>query len=87
VNDAEPKVNDLAASQIFWYHHPNGTSFKALKHWSQIIKHGEFLRFDYGKEKNLEIYGSEKPPTYNINSNSRKQIISSSHSPIPIAMM
>ncbi|CAI2370826.1 unnamed protein product [Moneuplotes crassus] len=78
-NDADPTVNNLNSCQIFWYHHPSGTSFKALKHWSQIIKHGEFIKFDYGKEKNLEVYGTETPPMYDL--------VGIQKSKIPIAIL
>ena len=59
-------MNNLNSCQIYWYHHPNGTSLKAVRHWSQIIRRGEFIKFDYGKEKNLEIYGKEEPPLYDL---------------------
>ena len=66
LHDADPKVNDLTSVQIFWYYHPNGTSFKSLRHWSQIIKQGEFRKFSYSKEKNLEVYGTESSPIIDI---------------------
>ena len=67
---------------VFWiltfrYNHPNGTSFKALHHWSQIIKLGEFRKFGYNIDKNKELYGEEIPPMYNI----------SQIKDIPIALM
>jgi len=47
-------------------HTPAGTSTKTLIHFAQGINFGKFRRFDYGKEKNLAIYGEEFPPNYNI---------------------
>mmetsp|Transcript_36396 Transcript_36396/g.36017 ORF Transcript_36396/g.36017 Transcript_36396/m.36017 type:complete len:99 (+) Transcript_36396:87-383(+) len=79
VNDSNPASNNLDSCQILWYSHPNGTSFKAVRHWSQIIKSGRFEKFDYGKEKNLKIYGKEEPPLYNL---SKVQ-----ESNIPIALL
>lgn len=66
VHDEDPYVNDFTSVQIFWYNHPNGTSFKALRHWTQVIKVGEFRQFDYGKEGNLNVYGTEESPLYDL---------------------
>lgn len=42
-------------------------SLKTLVHYSQIIKNnGAFRQFDYGKERNRILYGSEMPPEYQI---------------------
>jgi len=30
------------------------------------MRTGEFKKYDFGKEKNLKIYGTEKPPHYNV---------------------
>ncbi|KAF6201551.1 hypothetical protein GE061_003942 [Apolygus lucorum] len=37
------------------------------KHLMQVIKHGRFCKYDYGKRKNMEVYGSSSPPNYNFN--------------------
>ena len=66
LHDENPKVNDLTSVQIFWYYHPNGTSFKSLRHWTQIIKNGEFRKYNHSKEKNLEVYGTETSPVIDI---------------------
>ncbi|XP_046748809.1 lipase 3-like [Diprion similis] len=47
-------------------HSPAGTSTKTLIHYAQGINSGEFRQYDYGKEKNLEIYHSVTPPAYNL---------------------
>ena len=33
-----------------------GTSTKNLMHWTQMIRSGNFEAFDYGSEKNIEVY-------------------------------
>jgi len=30
------------------------------------MRTGEFKKYDFGKEKNLKVYGTEKPPLYNV---------------------
>jgi pimeloyl-ACP methyl ester carboxylesterase len=39
----------------------NLTSFR---HLAQIMRRGEAVKFDYGKEENLRRYGSAEPPSY-----------------------
>ena len=45
---------------------PAGTSAKNLSHWNQIYLRKKLAQYDYGKKKNLEIYGKEEPPEYNL---------------------
>eukprot|EP00164_Ancoracysta_twista_P002456 GFYU01003255.1.p1 GENE.GFYU01003255.1~~GFYU01003255.1.p1 ORF type:complete len:478 (-),score=148.59 GFYU01003255.1:64-1344(-) len=52
-------ANSMALNTLF-----SGTSSKVFKHFWQIFKTGRFQPWDYGKEKNLEMYGSEQPPNY-----------------------
>nr|XP_012138723.1 PREDICTED: lipase 3-like isoform X2 [Megachile rotundata] len=47
-------------------HTPAGTSSKTLVHYAQEIQSGYFRQFDYGKEKNLQIYNSTVPPKYDL---------------------
>ncbi|XP_050307841.1 lipase 1-like isoform X2 [Anthonomus grandis grandis] len=45
------------------------SSVKTLLHFSQLITNGnQFVQYDYGKSKNLDIYSSEKPPRYPLES-------------------
>ena len=41
-----------------------GTSVKVIKHYYQLLKSKKFQMYDYGKEKNLEIYKTETPTLY-----------------------
>ncbi|XP_051160822.1 uncharacterized protein LOC127281249 [Leptopilina boulardi] len=45
---------------------PAGTSIHLVYHFYQIIKSGDLRQFDYGRAKNLVIYGQYKPPLYNF---------------------
>jgi lysosomal acid lipase/cholesteryl ester hydrolase len=47
-------------------HFPAGTSTKTVLHYVQLVKSGNFQKYDYGKTKNLEIYGEKEPPHYNL---------------------
>lgn len=46
---------------------PGGTSTKNLVHWMQMLRSGgKFQMFDYGKQKNIEMYGQETPKEYDL---------------------
>jgi len=50
-----------------WHHLPAGTSLKNLHHWAQMIKTGEFKKYDFeNEEKNLDCYGQRVPPKYTL---------------------
>ncbi|XP_023947434.2 lipase 3-like [Bicyclus anynana] len=52
--------------QMVSRHTPAGTSLRTLLHYSQIFKTDKFEKYDFGKARNLEVYGTEQPPTYNL---------------------
>lgn len=43
-----------------------GCSFEQIIHFGQIARYGRFCQYDYGNKKNLQHYGSEKPPNYDL---------------------
>ncbi|KAJ3658393.1 hypothetical protein Zmor_010133 [Zophobas morio] len=45
---------------------PSNAGSKQFIHYGQQIKNGGFLWYDYGSEQNLELYGSETPPAYDL---------------------
>lgn len=48
-------------------HEPGGASTSNTLQWIQCYRHnGIMKRFDYGPQKNLEVYGSETPSTYSL---------------------
>ena len=47
-------------------HFLTGTSVKLLLQYLQNAKTKAFARYDYGREKNLLIYNSSSPPTYDL---------------------
>lgn len=67
--DNQPFYDDLEALPEYVKHMPSGTSIKCLLHYKQLMKSKHvFKRFDYGKEKNRLIYGSETVPPYTFSS-------------------
>nr|UZS00785.1 gastric triacylglycerol lipase [Neocaridina denticulata sinensis] len=47
-------------------HTPAGTSARAIHHFLQEIQSGAFRKYDYGKQKNMRVYGQPEPPSYNL---------------------
>lgn len=47
-------------------HFPSSTSPKTLYHYMQLVKSSKFCAYDYGKEKNMQIYNAIVPPDYDL---------------------
>lgn len=48
-------------------HNFPGTSLKTAIHFLQELHSGgDFRRYDHGTSKNMELYGSVTPPSYNL---------------------
>ena len=62
ITDGDPDVNDREVFKLYMRHFPGGLSVKLLEHELQIYRAQRFQLFDYGKDKNKEIYGEEIPP-------------------------
>ncbi|XP_072948861.1 lipase 1-like [Epargyreus clarus] len=56
-------------------HFPTGTSAKNLYHFGQVGRRRSFSRFDYGPTRNLELYGSEIPPYYDLGQVTMKVVL------------
>ena len=44
----------------------SGITFRNLMHMSQVAMAGTVRKYDYGKDENLKLYGSETPPEYDV---------------------
>jgi hypothetical protein len=50
----------------FFGHFPVTTAVNDLIQFGQMYNSGKFQKFDYGRTKNLEVYGQEEPPEYDL---------------------
>jgi hypothetical protein len=66
IQHEDTKRIDWDKLKNFFYYAPGGTSVKNLHHWLQVIEQPSTKWYDYGTEKNLNIYKSESPPEYNF---------------------
>ncbi|XP_053609807.1 lipase member K-like [Plodia interpunctella] len=63
---SDPKQLEYDFTRILLWNFPSGTSRRNLMHYAQVGTTGVFAQFDYGSEKNLEVYGSKNAPVYNL---------------------
>lgn len=47
-------------------HIPSGSSTYQIIHYGQLMKTNRFCLYNYGAIKNLKVYGSLRPPIYNL---------------------
>ncbi|XP_053609503.1 lipase 1-like [Plodia interpunctella] len=71
--DAEGMETDFMPT-LFW-NYPAGSSRMNLEHEFQWITSKRFAKFDYGPKVNMEKYGSEIPPLYDIKKFTMKTFI------------
>jgi len=68
---SDPKYDNFDRIETFVRHQPSGCSIRCLEHFKQMIledkKNPRFRKYDFGKEENLKIYGTEVAPEYNLN--------------------
>ncbi|CAH8651038.1 unnamed protein product [Heterobilharzia americana] len=60
------KNTNVTRLPIYVAHTPAGTSVQNMVHYCQGIMTDRFQKYDYGTEKNLEVYGQPNPPLYDI---------------------
>ncbi|XP_075985432.1 lipase 1-like [Anticarsia gemmatalis] len=53
-------------TKVLFGHFPAGTSVHNMARYGQSMKSNNFEKFNYGRDKNLQVYGSEEPPKYNL---------------------
>lgn len=51
---------------VYMSHAPAGASSRQVIHYAQEYVSAKFRKFDHGTKKNLEIYGTETPPDYDM---------------------
>ncbi|CAH0403267.1 unnamed protein product [Chilo suppressalis] len=67
-------IADDTFDNIF-HHFPAGTSLHNLAKYGQGVVSPKFAKFDYGRERNLELYGQINPPEYNLDAVSTPVVI------------
>ena len=68
ISEKNNTVNNIKRMPVINGHFPSGSSVKNMQHFSQYIKNSTFCKYDYGKKGNQKIYGTDKPPVYDLKS-------------------
>ena len=66
ISEKNNSVNNMKRMPVVMGHFPSGSSSKNFEHFQQFTNSGEFKMFDYGEKKNLKVYGSKRPPFYDL---------------------
>lgn len=59
-----PKQHNSTRVPVYVTNLPVGTSSRNVLHYAQVFRAKNLVRFDYGTEKNVDIYGQAEPPPY-----------------------
>ena len=43
--------------RVYFGHYPAGSGLQSFKHFIQMVKTHKFAEYDYGKQKNMKVYG------------------------------
>ncbi|XP_072523076.1 gastric triacylglycerol lipase-like [Salminus brasiliensis] len=62
----EKKNLNMTRVPVYISHNPAGTSVRNMVHWSQALKSGKLMAYDFGKAGNLVHYKQLTPPQYNV---------------------
>jgi lysosomal acid lipase/cholesteryl ester hydrolase len=57
---------NLSRLELMMWNVPAGTSVKNMAHWGQLVRENRFGMYNYGKAVNLQKYGQEVPPDYDL---------------------
>lgn len=47
-------------------HYPSGSSTRQVMHFMQLMATGKFQKYHYSQKTNMEKYGSDQPPEYDL---------------------
>ena len=66
LSDANTTVDNTHRFPVTSGHYPAGSSVQNILYWSQMFNKPTFNMFDFGKDKNLQVYGTPTPPSYDL---------------------
>jgi len=66
LSDADTSVDNTKRFKVTSGHYPAGSSIQNMYYWSQMFNNPAFSWYDYGKKGNIQAYGTEIPPVYDL---------------------
>ncbi|XP_023946346.2 lipase 1-like [Bicyclus anynana] len=70
-----PGSIDSKTLQQIATHTPSGTSTHTLAQYGQSLETDNFQKFDYGKKLNIETYGTDQAPIYNLSATTAPVVV------------
>ncbi|XP_017786629.1 PREDICTED: lipase 1-like [Nicrophorus vespilloides] len=61
IDQFDPEIIPITLAQNL-----EAASIKTISHYYQVINSDEFRHYDYGIRENIELYGTVRPPIYNL---------------------
>ncbi|KAG5871627.1 hypothetical protein JTB14_037747 [Gonioctena quinquepunctata] len=65
-NNSNQNITTILYLPVSLQQNSDGTSTMVVNHYYQIMISKQFRQYDYGSEKNMEIYGNTFPPLYDF---------------------
>lgn len=62
----ETAMTNRSRFPVILAHMPAGTSVKNMVHFGQLINNNRFCMFSYGRNENSRVYGTGRPPCYEL---------------------
>ncbi|CAG5013310.1 unnamed protein product [Parnassius apollo] len=75
IDSPHPGSIETQTLRVLFDHFPAGTSVKNLVWYSQSLNVDDFQHFDYGTRANMELYGSLKPPSFNLSATTTPTVV------------
>jgi len=66
LSDADTSVDNVKRFKVTSGHYPAGSSIQNMVYWSQMFNSPVFSMYDYGKKGNIQVYGTQTPPEYDL---------------------
>ncbi|CAG9860319.1 unnamed protein product [Phyllotreta striolata] len=67
LTESKPYLYDSNSLKQIYSMMITSVSVKQAIHYAQLVTSGNFQQYDWGPQKNLQKYGTEYPPLYNLN--------------------
>jgi len=57
---------NTSRTSVYVSHTPAGTSTQNIAHYGQMVNNGKFEMYDFGRRQNVQKYGQDTPPQYDV---------------------
>ncbi|XP_077486425.1 gastric triacylglycerol lipase-like [Amblyomma americanum] len=65
-NGGFPIEMNMTRFPLYMANSPSGSSVRNMYHYAELIRDDRFQKFDWGRRKNMKVYGQKRPPQYDL---------------------